>query len=296
MTLRSLGIAACGTAKKGSGFPKELLAFRDVASKNKNWGLQAHMIVDKIMCMSWVDNNSVQLMSTNHSIDDFSREYFMDARRRNGIPPDSAKLRYLPSIAAHSTVLSGQVNTLCPFALPVPTPIHDYNLHMGGSDGNAQQRAYYTSNRRSDRYWWPLFSFLLDAAVLNTYKLHMLDNSKSDNRFSHAEFLRHIGTSLLQNPMGNTRYRKTQISVHTKALPLVPPPAHHWLDKKQRCHPCALTKTRPSKRKGEPLGEIDGNGNKRYKRGSQTVWACEGCHKPCCKNSSCWNALHVGIR
>lgn len=41
--------------------PKELLAFREVASKNKNWGLQAHMIVDQIMYMSWVDTNSVQL-------------------------------------------------------------------------------------------------------------------------------------------------------------------------------------------------------------------------------------------
>lgn len=95
----------------------------------------------------------------------------------------------------------------------------------------------------------------------------MLGNFTSDNRFSHTEFLCHIGTSLLQNSMGNTRYQKTQISVHTKVLPLVAPPTHYWtyLDKKQRCYLCALIKSKPFKRKGESLGEIDSNGNKQYK-------------------------------
>ena len=37
--LRSIGIAASGTAEKGSGFPGELLAIRDVTSKGKDWGL-----------------------------------------------------------------------------------------------------------------------------------------------------------------------------------------------------------------------------------------------------------------
>ena len=34
--------------------------------------------------------------------------------------------------------------------LSFPTPVVNYNTHMRGSDGNAQQRAYY-SPRRSDR-------------------------------------------------------------------------------------------------------------------------------------------------
>ena len=61
--LRSLGIAACGTAKKGSGFPAKLLALRDVAIKSKHWGLRASTTVDEVLCLGWVDNNTVQLMT-----------------------------------------------------------------------------------------------------------------------------------------------------------------------------------------------------------------------------------------
>ena len=291
-TLRSLGIAASGTAKKRSGFPKKLLAFRDVASKKIDWGLQTHMIVDGVLCLSWVDNNPVQFMTTSHLVEDLSKIHYIHVRQQNSIPESSIVLIYLSLIAAHSTFL--------PFRLPVPAPIHDYNLYMGGSDGNAQQRAYYSSNRRSDRYWWPLFSFLLDAAALNAYILYKLDGSTL-SRLSRSEFIRHIATSLLQTPAGNLQVQQPRIIVKTKVAPLVPPPKHHWihLDKKQYCHPCKSDKTRPSLKRGrEPLAEITPNRQKRRKRGSQTMWACGGCKpvKPCCKKPKCWNAIHVKVR
>ena len=80
-TLRSLGIAASGTAKKRSGFPKKLLAFRDVASKKIDWGLQTHMIVDGVLCLSWVDDSPVQFMTTSHSVEDLSKIHYVHARQ-----------------------------------------------------------------------------------------------------------------------------------------------------------------------------------------------------------------------
>ena len=105
--LRSLGIFACGTAKKGSGFspywrsetwltqdilgfPPELLAFRDVANKRNHWGLQNHMYVDGVLCLSWIDNSPVQFMTTSHSIADLTQFHYLDACKRHGIPENSA--------------------------------------------------------------------------------------------------------------------------------------------------------------------------------------------------------------
>ena len=152
--LRSIGIAASGTAKKGSGFPEELLAIRDVTSKGKDWGLQAHMAVDdEVLCMGWVDNNGVQYMTTGHSTQDLDEKHYINPYKRHGIPETFLQpiVSYFSFILAHSSFLLNQA-IQWPLGLPIPAPIREYNLHMGGSDGNAQQRAVYSYERRTDRY------------------------------------------------------------------------------------------------------------------------------------------------
>jgi hypothetical protein len=78
---------------------------------------------------------------------------YKDIRRRHGISPNS------------EVIIDDQAK------LPFPEPIVEYNQHMSGSDGNAQQRSYYCPERSDRRYWWPLFIFILKAAVLNAFKL-----------------------------------------------------------------------------------------------------------------------------
>lgn len=66
--LKKHGLGACGTVKAGSGFPAELLIFRDNSSKKNNWGfLQATTVEGSVLCMIWQDLNTVQLMTTCHS-------------------------------------------------------------------------------------------------------------------------------------------------------------------------------------------------------------------------------------
>lgn len=122
--LRSIGIAACGTAKAGSGFHPSLLAIRDAATKKKDWGLKAYTVVDdEVLCLAWVDNNTVQLMTTAHSISEVNTPHFLPPKRRHGIPANSVKHLpppYLPSIAAHSPILFNQSGQS---GLPIPYPI-----------------------------------------------------------------------------------------------------------------------------------------------------------------------------
>jgi hypothetical protein len=156
-------MGACGTVKIGSGYPEELVRIRAAANKSKDWGKMGLMTVksDKklnieegdVLCMAWVDLNTVQYMTTIHTIDEMKEIIYNDSKRRHGVPKS-----VICTIDEESK-------------LPFPAPIVEYNHYMGGSDGNAQQRSYYSCQRPDSRYWWPLFTFLLDAAVLNAFKL-----------------------------------------------------------------------------------------------------------------------------
>lgn len=158
--------------KAGSGYPVSLLALRDATTKKKNWGLEAHTVIeDEVLCMAWVNNNTVQSMTTAYDISDINTSYFLPPKCRHGISENSIQNLpppYIPFIIAYFILFdqSGQSG------LPVSYPIRKYNLHMGGSDGNAQQRAVYNFDKRSPKYWWPLFTFLHDAACLNAYILY----------------------------------------------------------------------------------------------------------------------------
>ena len=176
------------------------------------------MIVDEILYLNWVDNSPIQFMTTNHLIENFSKIHYIYARQQNGIPESLIVPTYLSLIAAHLIFLL--------FGLFVPAPIHDYNLHMGEFSGNAQQKAYYSSNQRSDHYWWLLFSFLLDAAALNAYIFYKLNNSIL-SRLSRSEFICHIATLLLQTPASNLQVQQPRIIVKTKVASLASPLKHH---------------------------------------------------------------------
>lgn len=138
--LGTMGIGACGTAKVGSGFPTELVTIRAAAIKQKDWGKIGLMTVrsDKksniddgnVLCMAWVDLNTVQYMTTTHTIDEIKTVIWKDEKRRHGVSK---------SVIADEKI-------------PFPAPIIEYNRYMGGSDGNAQQRSYYTPHRPDSRY------------------------------------------------------------------------------------------------------------------------------------------------
>ena len=110
---RSLGIAACGTAKKGSKFPAKLLALRDMTIKSKHWGLRASTTVDEVLCLGWVYNNTVQSMTTRHHPRELDDSYYLHPLIRHGIPEDSVQpiipITYYPSMYAHIIFLPDQI-------------------------------------------------------------------------------------------------------------------------------------------------------------------------------------------
>ena len=53
--------------------------------------------------------------------------------------------------------------------LDIPEFIDEYNLWMCGVDIADQLRSYYNTERVHRKIWKPLFSFLLDTIVGNSY-------------------------------------------------------------------------------------------------------------------------------
>ncbi len=250
--LRLMNIGACGTVKVGSGFSTELVAIRAAVIKQKDWGKQGLMTVksDKIiddgdiLCMAWVDLNTVQYMTTFHTIDEMKTIVYKDANRRKGVPK----------------------SVICDEKLSFPVSIVEYNRHMGGSDGNAQQRAYYSPHRSDSRYWWSLFIFLLDAVVLNAFKLW--GRLYPDSKLTHSEFQHQIVEALLVG--GVTRTRSIKLSViYPEKEDIDESSTCEWehADKKSYCRPCREKKIKLRKR--STLEEISQNFIKK-RRTSQT--------------------------
>jgi Transposase IS4 len=89
--------------------------------------------------------------------------------------------RSTPSSQAAETIKTGQNRQL-----RKPYALHTYNQYIGGSDNHAKQNSYYSTARHYyRRNWLPLFYFLLDAAVINSYILYKM-GFKGKNRLSYV--------------------------------------------------------------------------------------------------------------
>lgn len=262
--LRERGFAACGTCKRGSGINNELLIMKECLSKGKDWGKTAYSTRDKkVICIGFQDNNTVLLMTTAHSINEAKEQCPKDRQKRN-IPDEVVEW------------VDEEKN------LMFPKLVIEYNKHMGGSDGNAQQRAVASPAAHRDlRYWWPMFLFMLEASVLNAYLLYKQDHPQ--NRCTKREFQRQIALVLIRNPLGQTKKVRTipsDVGLKRKYAG----PEHEWepLSKRRYCKKTALR-------------EVSANLGIR-KRPPQVQWGCK--HPDCldkaiCK-PQCWEKAHVG--
>jgi len=81
--------------------------------------------------------------------------------------------------------------------LAIPQAIDAYNHHMGGVDIANQLRASYTTQpRKVNRYWKPLFYWLLDIAITNAYLLSRSLSAVQDPR-AHQKFIKTLCEELM---------------------------------------------------------------------------------------------------
>src|SRR5436190_24347016 len=103
--------------------------------------------------------------------------------------------------------------------LPILVAIDDYNRYMDGIDIVNQYRAAFTTlQHRSNCYWKPLFHWLLDIALINSYLLAKaiqgLIVEKSKLRHHHRRFQEVLAKALMtyhEAPEHNQVLRPTRV-------------------------------------------------------------------------------------
>lgn len=82
---------------------------------------------------------------------------------------------------------------------PCPTPVAEYNKHMGGVDLSDQLVQYYSVHHKSNRWYRTLFFHFMDIAATNSYLLHKeLCKEKRQTPMSHRAFLEELTAQLCE--------------------------------------------------------------------------------------------------
>src|SRR6266540_1953751 len=91
--------------------------------------------------------------------------------------------------------------------LPIPIVIDDYNHFMGGVDIADQLRSNYIIQFPVQRTWVPLFFWLLDTAIINSYLIFKLKNKNNE---SHKSFRLNLAWKLIELELELDEERETR--------------------------------------------------------------------------------------
>ena len=153
--LRDLGIGACGTARVSkSAFPPRLHDSR----KNIPWNEVSGGIADsagKVLALQWQDNSSVHFLSTIHTLE---AKIISQRKKPRSTSSNGPGIRRV--FGSHERA-----------NIAIPAVTDDYNQYKVGVDLADQYRSYYFTQLKCLRNWPPIFYWLLDTTVINSYLL-----------------------------------------------------------------------------------------------------------------------------
>ncbi len=143
--LRAEGIGACGTIRPhlSLDFPQVLKELKELYGEKLPWGSLVAVPVDQVLCLGWIDNNTVLSLSTMHTVNRVA-DVVERWRKRPLATSTFARESRKPFEGMGARV-----------ELAIPRYIDDYNYNMGGVDIANQHRAAYSSQRKALRNWIP---------------------------------------------------------------------------------------------------------------------------------------------
>jgi hypothetical protein len=159
--------------------------------------------------------------------------------------------------------------------IPAPTQAISYQQNYGGVDKADQMRSYFSVARKSNRWFFQVFFFLVDISRVNAYICYKDANCPPDQP-NHAKFVMDLAEQLIDgyNEDGARRNRQdTSLTRQRTAHVLVN------MGKKNpiACVGClAKRRNLTDKQKG--------------KRAHRSVFGCKACNKHMC--SQCFRRLH----
>ncbi|XP_010901142.2 piggyBac transposable element-derived protein 4-like isoform X2 [Esox lucius] len=245
--LSSLQFRACGTYRAGGmGAPTSQL---NALTKKSPRGSIRWIRDGDLLFVKWMDSSEVSIYSTIH------QAYTSDAVMRR---------------------LKTKDGTWKKISVPIPTPIVEYNKHMGGVDLSDHLIQCTTSHHKATRLYKTMFLHFLDIAACNSYILHKeLCTEQKTNPLTHRAFMEELTAQLAgATPEAEAAERRTN---HTP-VPFAPfdpaKPENRPTDVRKYCDLC--------------------KGNKAY---NKTSWQCGACLVPLCNqlDRTCFTRWHDGM-
>jgi Transposase IS4 len=177
-------------------------------------------------------------------------------------------------------------------AIPIPRIFDDYNKYMGGVDIANQPRELYKTHGKTFRVWFPLFYWLIDAAITNAYRLQYL--SKKAQGVPEKELLSQIDfRQALYKRLFAFQGRSLKRSFN-ESLPSIRlnTTIQHEKIRRLKCTGCIWCRYINGQKRRKYVvdalnhtPEID-NDNM-GKRAKQTIYGCRACDVALCRNGSC---------
>ena len=127
-----------------------------------------------------------------------------------------------------------------------PRMFSEYNLFMGGTDLSDQRRGYYTTQRRSKKWWHSLFYFTLDILMLNSWCVFNWEHGTS-TPMTHKAFILSVAIDGLKqvDPINAGVYDPSPAAPQPDVLSpaaMATPPAPRFQCKKQQLGSIAKAK------------------------------------------------------
>lgn len=149
-------ISACGTVRTNSARYPPIFKL-DKRNSGLPWNTVSGIVSGQVLAVVWQDKTLVRFLTTAHEATPEPENFTYRNRRR-------------PHITDANRDLIEQGWGPDPVrCLPLPRFSVDYNDFMGGVDIADQRRSYYTTQLRVCRNWFPIFFWLLDTAIINSY-------------------------------------------------------------------------------------------------------------------------------
>lgn len=227
--------------------------------KSIPWGRLYSSEAQGVLCLAWQDNNVVLLLSTIHS----PYLYTTTKRKRPAATSTNAVIARAP------------FGTDFQKELEIPAAINDYNHYMGSVDIANQYRASYEIHRKTNRSWFPLFFFFLDASIINAWRIQCIYKQQHqqpvDSQLAFRQKLyRELFAFAAQAARPQPNYQQGQGQANSQGH------QRSRLDKQLPCVWCQYIREKGT----------------RGQRATRTRSGCRECGVALCKKGQCWDEFH----
>ena len=182
--------------------------------------------------------------------------------------------------------------------LPIPDFINLYNYCMNGVDKAKQLWSYYFTQRIYRKGWKALWHFLLDVAIMNSYKLYLHAPNHRDAHHDHKHFRKALVTALLCS--AERTYIKSLFNT-ALLIKAVNPLANKYIIGKCQLGYCKACKqagrrtTASKKRKALEELSINLIWERNNPRAKRTKYSCISCDIPLCRGGTCWDEYMAAV-